>query len=434
MRDSQLRLTVVAPRSDSPVVDVTVAADCPVGTVVPDLVDVVIGAAATASPRRWHVSRSTGGLLDTSKTLRDNGVGDGDILLLDAVGAPAPRLVPVDAASVVADCARTHSASAGPAVREGVGLLVVAVLITVLVGSGRPEPGLWVAAALSAAAATVVLADRRCPLPATFSVGAALLAAVTGYLASPGALWQFGATVAAAAGCAMSLLLRHAMGPVAHVAIAHTAIAAAAGAVVVAGAVSAAARLPVEAGGAALATVSVAALTAAARIVVGLGGLSPSRPTVTADRAAAAQRVLTGLTVGWAAAAALGAVAAVVGRTPAGGTALALAAMVGLALLLRAHGHADPARRVALRTAGAVGFGAAFIGATVTYPAAAAWLCAVAATAGVAAAYRRGGGGQRNPVARQALQVVEYAAVAAVVPFALWTAGVYGWARGLGLP
>lgn len=140
MRDSQLRLTVVAPRSDSPVVDVTVAADCPVGTVVPDLVDVVIGAAATASPRRWHVSRSTGGLLDTSKTLRDNGVGDGDILLLDAVGAPAPRLVPVDAASVVADCARTHSASAGPAVREGVGLLVVAVLITVLVGPAARNP------------------------------------------------------------------------------------------------------------------------------------------------------------------------------------------------------------------------------------------------------------------------------------------------------
>lgn len=433
MRDSQCRLTILAPRPDPSTVDVSVPADCPVATVLPGLVDVVVGPADAARPHRWHLSRLTGGALDTSKTLRDNSVSDGDVLVLDAVAVPAPRRLPVDAASVVAGAARTRPV-AGSVPAETTGLLVVIVLACTLAWPGGPEERLWCAAALSATAATIVLSDRRCPLPLTFSVGAALLAAATGRLAVPQSSWQLWALFGGAAACAMSLLLRRALVSVAHLAITHAAMAATAGAVAAVGAVSAAAALPVDAGGAGLALVSVAALTVAGPLAAGVAGVSPPRETVGADRAAIAHRHLTGLVTGWAAAAALGAVAVVAGGAPAGAPAVALAADVGVILTLRARSHGDPLRRIALRAAGTGACVSASVGLTLLWPTYTPWLCAAVAAGCTAVVYRRTGRRAANPVVRQSVQRVEYAALVLLVPLALWTAGLYGWVRGLGLP
>jgi hypothetical protein len=43
-------------------------------------------------------------------------------------------------------------------------------------------------------------------------------------------------------------------------------------------------------------------------------------------------------------------------------------------------------------------------------------------------------GAAANPLARRAIDIAEYLALAAVVPLACWVAGLYGLIRGLSLP
>ncbi|MGE2832423.1 type VII secretion integral membrane protein EccD [Mycobacterium sp. SMC-4] len=424
MRDWLCRVTVCAPRSGAAAVDVNVPADCPVGTLLPDLVDVVVGPSSQDGPHRWHLSRLTGGVLDTSNGLRDNGVEDGDVLVLDAAGVPAPRRSSVDAASLVADHARP-GAVLPSLLLEGAGLAVVAVLAVALVWPGGPDVRLWCAAALAAAAAIIGTADRRCPLPTTLNVGAPVFAAATGYLALPQASWQLSVAFAAGAGCAMAALLGRVTASTMHVAAGT-----AAGLVTAAAAVSATASLSTGGAGAVLVSASVAALTVAPRMVIGAAGLSPARETIEPGRAAAAHRLLTGLVIGCSATAALGAVAlAAASAVP----AVALAVDVGVLLSLRARHHHDPARRIALGAAGLVGCATGWVGTALLWSAHLHWLCAGAALAGMALTYRTQCGSELTPVVRQGVQVLEYAALVVVVPLALWVTGAYGWARGLGL-
>ncbi|MGE2735350.1 type VII secretion integral membrane protein EccD [Mycolicibacterium vaccae] len=425
MRDSLLRVTVCAPRSHVPPVDLRVPSDCPVGALLPDLVDVVVSPSVDGSPRRWHLSHLTGGALDMSNNLRDNGIADGDVLVLDSTGVPAPRRSPLDAAVLIADLAREREAPP-TTLREGAGLAVVLILAAVLAWPNDAGARVWCAAVLSAAAAIIVSADRRCPIPVTLGVGAAGFAFVTGFLAIPEAPWQVALSFGGAAGCAMAALLARATAATTLVAVS-----AGAGAITATAAVSAAPAWSVGAAGAALAAVSVAALTTAPRIALGVTGVSPARESIAPERAAMAHRLLTGLLVGWSATAALATLALTAQRTVA---AVALAAVMAVLLVLRARHHADRCRRVALTSAGLTGAVASWVGATLLWPAQVPWLCLATAAPAVAGVYRWRNPPEWNPLARQGIQVVECVALVAVVPLMLWVTGVYGWVRGPAFP
>ena len=69
--------------------DVVLPSGIPVEELVPAIVD-LIGGAASGAPKRWRLDRPVGERLEESLSLCDNGVRDGDLLILDS--AEAPRL------------------------------------------------------------------------------------------------------------------------------------------------------------------------------------------------------------------------------------------------------------------------------------------------------------------------------------------------------
>jgi hypothetical protein len=101
-------------------------------------------------------------------------------------------------------------------------------------------------------------------------------------------------------------------------------------------------------------------------------------------------------------------------------------------LVLRNRTHVDPRRRIALVVGGAAAIAAGCASVVVSAPGQANWVCLVCTAVGVSA---RGGGFRTtmNPVARRAVEVLEYLALAAVVPLACWAGGLYGLIRGLSL-
>jgi type VII secretion integral membrane protein EccD len=146
-------------------------------------------------------------------------------------------------------------------------------------------------------------------------------------------------------------------------------------------------------------------------------------------------RVLTGLVVGSSIGAALGATSVAIGEVRDAGSAFrgtAFAAIVALVLLLRVRTHVDSTRRIGLAGAAVLTLTAGFAAAAISYPAQAHVVSALAATAGAAAlgcVIRP----TASPIALRAVEVVEYLALAAVVPLACWVGGIYGWAREMNL-
>ena len=110
-----------------------------------------------------------------------------------------------------------------------------------------------------------------------------------------------------------------------------------------------------------------------------------------------------------------------------------MAAVVGLVLVLRTRTHIDPRRRVALVVGGAAAIAARVALVVVSTPGQANWVCLVSTALGVSV-LSGGFGATANPVARRAVEVLEYLALAAVVPLACWAGGLYGLIRGLSLP
>jgi hypothetical protein len=75
---------------------------------------------------------------------------------------------------------------------------------------------------------------------------------------------------------------------------------------------------------------------------------------------------------------------------------------------------------------------AGFAAAVISYPAQAHVVSAIAATAGAVAlvsVVRP----TVSPIALRAVEIVEYLALAAVIPLACWVGGIYGWAREMNL-
>lgn len=438
MPDTLCRLAIqVSGPVASTVVDVVLPADCPVGVLIPPVVDVALGDRQPASdPQRWHLVRVGGDRLDTSLTLRQNAVRDGDMILLAAAAVPVPARRSGDPSGVVAGAALQAPGAPLHGGAAVAGIAVTGVSAAALTWSGSTSgtsAHLWTAAALSAGAAAVAIAaGRSAPLPAvTSSLAAVVFATVTGVLAMPGAPWAPTILLAASAACAISiLLLRMASRGTTTL----TTLTVLTGTVALVGAIGVIAAVPFDGAGAMLTVLSLGGLSAAPTLTVAVAGLGPSRPDVGSRRAAVAHRMLTGLVTGWSCAAVLG-VAAVAGHPRAAPAVAALfCADVALLLLLRQRTHVDARRRMALSSAGV---GAALAAATVVVrgaPEHAHWWCAALVTVAMAALHRRVGAAPANPVVRRVVQVIEYLALAAVVPLAAWVTGVYDVVRDLALP
>lgn len=431
MPDTLCRLAVEVTGADqSGSVDLVLPSQCPLGELMPSIVRAIFGDTAD-SMQRWYLTRAAGAPLDTSLTLSDNGVRDGDIVVLSTAPLPRPRLTPTGSCSVVA-----HAADAAPLDRSvavpAVGIVIVLIAVA-LVWAGLQNPTtwhLWSAATLSVAAATAAVAVGRTDRDsaALSSLGAVVFAGATGVLAVPDAGWAAASLLAATSALAMSTLL-------ARMTADHgvmTACIAAAGAVSAAAALCLAAGPRLDVAGAALAVISLAALTAAPRIAALTGHLGPTHHDVDEYRAVEAHRTLSGLVAGWSASAMLGVTAVAVGTVHHGSSAVlasCFAADLGVLLVLRQRSHVDRRRRAWLLAAGFGALSSAFAIAVSAAPAHGHWFC-VAAAAGCAAGMwctRRSV--ELNPLVRHGIQMTEYAALVAVIPLAFWVTGLFGFVR-----
>jgi type VII secretion integral membrane protein EccD len=417
-------------------VDVALPSDAPVGVLLPSIVDLVgRGTVATHEGRQWHLSRVGQGSLDETVSLHDNAVRDGEVLLLTTTSIPLAVLVPDDPCRAVIDIADSDDAPTRVAATAA-GAASALLGASALGWSGIATHAMRhvvTAGVIATATAIGAIAVRRVhydsTVCATLSVIAVVFAATAGFLVVPGGPSTAGSLLAAAVACSTSVLL---LRITRCGAIPLTALATSAALTSAASACAVAWMSSVTTIGAALATLSLGTLGVAARLSIAAAGLAPAMSSSDDreedPRAVKAHQTLTGLVFGSAAAATLG--CALVASDPKGAV---LAAVVGLVLVLRTRTHIDPRRRIALLVGGAAAIATSCASVVVSAPGQANWICLVSTAVGVSALVG-GFGTSANPVARRAVEVLEYLALAAVVPLACWAGGLYGFIRGLSLP
>lgn len=434
--DTVRRVAIHLPRQQLSA-DLVLPAGCPVALLLPALVDGVLGDGLHApDPVRWHLSLPAGPPLDPTKNLRDNGIRDGDLVLLTDEPVPPPRLRTGGTTGAIIAGGRDAPSPAGGAEIE-VALIVLVALAAALGWTGwitGHGSALWVSSAIAVTAAVAAVGGwAAAPLSDALGVGAVCHTAVAGALAATGLPGAVVATFAAAAATAMavclSLLLRR-RGFGASPTL--SGCAAAGGAGMIAGVVGAVSATGVGAIGAVLTGASLATLGAAASLAMAVTGIGPTRRVVGPQRAQAAHRLLTGLTAGWSATAVVGValVAADVDESRvAAGT---FAAVVGVVLTLRHRVHADPVRRRIVSGAGLAALMIALAVAVTASPGTAPWWCSGVSVAGATLVFARLR--PPNPLMHSVIRGVDYAAVGAVVPLAAWLVGVYDAVRAVNLP
>lgn len=439
MPDTLCRLAIhVVGGADGPAAaDVLLPTDCPVGVLIPSIVDLAVGdPGAMAHPHLWQLRHLGGELVDTSITLRENGVHDGDLILLTTTPPPAPTRRSGDPSGVVAEVVVRAAPSA--VLHEAVPSAVLAVTLVSAAtlawtgSTGGTAAHLWTAATLSAATALVAVGIGRSAgrLSVTSSPGAVAFAMVCGSLAVPDAPWPARLVFASSCAFAISiLLLRMACGGTTVL----TALAAVTVTLAGVGVFAVVTTPPWAAVGGVLTVMSLAGLSVAPKLTVAAAGLGPSRADVGHRRAVLGHRILTGLVAGWSFSAALGVVAVAADPAASPVVAALFAADVGLLLLLRQRSHIDAQRRVALAAAGLCAVLATHLVAIRSAPEHAYWLCAATALAGTVTLRWTVSPISLNPVVRQSIQILEYLALAAVVPLAAWVTGGYGLVRTLSL-
>jgi ESX secretion system protein EccD len=423
-------------------VDLALPRETPVGLLLPSIVDLVHRGTATAEEgRQWHLSRAGQQRLDDGTSLHDNAIRDGELLLLTTTATPPPVWIEDDPWHTVintADAGRVPTRVATTAAS----LCATTLSAAALVWSGVVTHALGhviTAGAIAAAAAAGAVATRRAhPDPirlVTLSLNAVVFAAAAGFLAVPGDPSTAHSLLAAAVACTVSIVLLRVTRCAQICLAALTTFTALTGG---ASACGVAWTLPMSTTGAGLAVLSMATLAVAARLAIITTGLTPGsealEPDPKASRAVAAHHTLTGLVIGSAVAAVLGVVLVVSNPGDRSWRASAIfAAVVGVVMALRARTHRDMGRRTALVVGGlaAVAPGVALV--VISAPTQANWICLLVAAIGLSL---MGGvfGVTVNPLARRAVDLLEYLALAAVVPLACWVTGLYGLIRGISLP
>ncbi|MEW5813325.1 MAG: type VII secretion integral membrane protein EccD [Actinomycetota bacterium] len=433
MTDTVIRVAVHAPRQQLSA-DLALPTACPVALLLPSIVDNVLG---HGEPARWILAAAAGLPLESAKSLRDNAVRDGDLLVLTDEPIPPPRVCSSEPTGAVIDAGR----EAGSRVAAAVAAFSVSALLALAASLGwagsvtGQGAALWVSAGISVAAAVTAAAGWVAPpLTEALCIGAVGHAAVTGALAG-GSSWAMTTASAGAAALAMAVCLSMSLRRWTIAATSTlTGCAAAACAVTLAAAIGVLASARVGAAGALLTAVSLGALGAAATVTVAMAGIGPARRSVGPRRAQTAHRLLTGMVAGWSGTATAG--VALVAADPRASRAAAagFAAVVGAVLILRQRVHADPVRRIVFSAAGVVALMTALVTVVTADPEAAPWWCCGIAAVGAALLPGHLRGHHPNPLAQQVVRVLEYVAIAAVVPLGAWAAGVYEAAGAVSLP
>jgi type VII secretion integral membrane protein EccD len=451
------RITVRAHRSgSSAAADLVLPAEMELGELMPCIVDIVGERIVdrVCGTERWTLSRVDGSPLNESMTLSENGVRDGDLLLLTTETVTYERDF-TDMSHYVVDASRPPRRDAGWSRRlavlawwwsAGIGG------VTLVWPSHLSQGNRAVAAAvvtIAAAVAAVIGSRTELEPNVALSFGATAVAfgAIAGYLLVPGGPAPPNFFLAAAISSAISAVL---LNVTSRESVSFIAIAAFSSVVAIAGASATVWPVPTATLGAVLAAASLAMLSLAARVSILVTGLSPRMPDASdalsdcapvpviagVERARRGHHTLTGLLAGFSLSAALGAVLIVADR-PVDDTwvRFAFAAAMAVALIFRACQQHGAVRRALVLLAGLISATAAFALVVVSNPNHAFWvsLVAVALGAGALCLTRVSFGSRLSPLARRGVEFVDYLALAAVVPMAGWICGVYGLVRGLGL-
>ena len=310
MSNAICRLTVAACTEDAhSAVDLTLPAGMTIGELLPQIVDIVHGEAAQwIRTRDWRLSRLGEHPMDESMTLHDNGVRDGEVLVLTTIEPPPAERI---------ECDPSHLMVADAAVIGKPVPRILSVLCCVLFGGcgalALALPGMGVATASRLATGTCVavaatvgaaVLRRRSDDPllcVPMSLTAVFYAGAVGYVAVPGGPPASGILLGAAAAFGAAILVQRVTNCGRILLTAIATLSAQIAAVAAAGATW---RLEPTASGAALAVVALAIIGFAPRIAMVLNGIGPSTSRIDA---APCHRTLTGLVVGASIAAALGA-------------------------------------------------------------------------------------------------------------------------------
>jgi type VII secretion integral membrane protein EccD len=439
----------VSVHAGTAVVDLALPSGMPVAALMPPVVD-ILQAHGVSLPiaTRYRLSIPGSRPLDSSMTLAQNGIRDGDALYLSVSAAEPPALRYDDVAEGVSEAldGRTWSRSQERRARRLTAALTAGFVtgiggLALIRSTFSPDPDLTITAgivALGAFAALVLAAVanrayRDAMAGLTLSLVATAFSAVAGFLAvsGPPSLPRMLLATAAAAAMAVLALRLSGCGTVSLTAIACYAMVVALAAF---GGVLTGTSL--HRIGAVMALASLGLLGMAARAAIIAAGLSPKPDAVATDVTASAVRAdawLASLQAAFSSSAATGAILVVVAGTPRSGC-IAFAATTAALLLLRA-GSIDKKGTLA----GAI---AAILTAATTF--AHVVLTGqhgprIAATTGllVGAAVYLGFVAPRvllPPVARKSVEVLEYMALIAMVPLTCWICGLYGAARSLHSP
>jgi type VII secretion integral membrane protein EccD len=428
---SVCRLSIQSDRDGQPAtVDVALPVGTPVGALLPAIV-ALAGQPSPESPQYWRLDRMSGSPLDESITLAENGVHDGELLFLAAADAEPLGLVRWGPCRTVAEAGSPGQATPFLSDVTCIGAAVLASLALCTGLTGHQGIHLLVAAIGTCVAAAVAVTGRT----AASAVASVSFAAATGFLVVPSGPGPANVFLAAAAAASMSLVLLrwtdHWPSPL----VATACFSALAAVAVITPVV---AVVPVATVGTVLAVAALGVLAMSGRMSIHLAGLATDQPFDTDgsfdtdggdERAIRGHATLTGLVAGCSAAAALGTALVAVGCHRYGAPSLAgagFAAAIALALLLRVRTHVEESRRRALAIGGLASVSACFAIIAAASPAQVGWVSAALIALGLGAARPP----RLNAAAQRAVEVLEYAALVAVVPLACWVGGVYAMVRG----
>ncbi|MFZ1162334.1 type VII secretion integral membrane protein EccD [Mycobacterium sp.] len=448
--------------ADSASVDLVLSAAVPIGSLIPPIVD-VLHRRADFRPGpvavRYQLSIPASTVLDASKTLAQLGIRDGTVLLLtrSSTELMAPRFdeaaeaVSASVAALVRRWTQRVSRLAGSLTAMWLAAVTAAILIRTAfcANDTHRTAGVGVAATITLltlpAAAIAYRGFQEKSGGLVLGLLATGFAALAGLLAVPGGPGAPNMLFAAAAAAASAAIMRVIAGcSMAFDALLIFSVTGAAAASV--GAITA---IPWAAIGAAFAAMSLAVIEASAPVSIMLARLSALTADPTADtsftdphrlntKAIRAHTWLTTLITAFSASAALGAGGTALGSCLSGGPrspGLVFAALTGSVLLLRARAHRDPARSAPLFISGTAILSAGLVAASVAYPKHTPHIAAVSISLS-AVALCLGFVDDRavgSPIARRALELLEYFAFATIAPLAFWLCGLYGAARSLNL-
>ncbi|WP_160145508.1 type VII secretion integral membrane protein EccD [Arthrobacter sp. SLBN-53] len=388
------------------------------------LIPAIVGLATGADPPQaaWRLDRVTGDRYDESMSLHDNGVHDGDVIVLSPAQSPAPGPVPGDACATLAETGADRPPPAPSAAGWTIaGMATAAILVLCGVTGANPPATAGLAAVVAVGALLVGMrTEQRWAM-----LLCVVFAGTAAFLATPGRPGPGHLLLASAVCASVSVMLLRITACGTRL---FTAIATGAGSITVVTAAAMTLSEDLAAQGAAQAVVALGGLAVAGRLALFIGGIRPGRP-ITGVHADQTRDRLAGLVAGFAATAAAAAISlvavAALGQRPWPATA-ALVAAIATVLSLRVRSYADPLCRRAAGWSGSVCAAAGFILLAISVPTHAGWSM-VAAFA--VAAWHRDRRASGNPVLNRVADTIECVASAAVIPLACWVGGVFDLVR-----